>query len=362
MARSLNSFHKLLLQKGLSFVRFSLPRQTKAITYISYLPKSFHDLKSMANYQKEGFVFAPFFVDEDQPIWFLEADDKVEEVSNLIEDFIEQLPDRDLNWKIEIDSTSKREYTESFEKLMQALNSSKLDKVILSKIIAKPNTGESVFNLFSRLSEAYPRAFTYLIHMPSGEIWLGATPELLLKQDENGIQTMALAGTQLLKNRKPKDIVWENKEIDEQAYVREFVQQVLSSVSDSVTVSNTYSATAGNVVHLQTDFAVNQSFDRLKIIDIVEKLHPTPAVCGIPLEESRAYILNTEQHNRSYYTGFLGPVNRDSMSLFVNLRCMQVMSDKYALYVGGGITRDSNLEKEWQETEAKAQTLLSVID
>ena len=106
---------------------------------------------------------------------------------------------------------------------------------------------------------------------------------------------------------------------------------------------------------------MKQSFHRQKAFETAGKLHPTPAVCGIPLEKSRALILETEQHNRGYYTGFLGPVTAKSISLFVNLRCMQVLPEKCVLYVGGGITRDSEMEKEWLETEAKAETLLSVI-
>lgn len=364
MIQGLNRFHELLLKKRIPFVRFSLPGQTDAITYISYVPKSFPDLGFINDDQKKGFVFAPFLIDAEHPIWFLSADDVIERSSNMqvIEEFVEQLPDKEVELNTDLVSTSKQVYTKSFDKLMLALNSAKLDKVILSKIVSKSKTKETLFNLFSRIAETYPGAFTYLIHLPSGETWMGASPELLLKQDEKGIQTMALAGTQLLQNHKVEDIVWEKKEIDEQAYVQDYVKKILTGFSKSVSISETYTSKAGNVVHLRTDFSVNQTFGRMKVAEIVKKLHPTPAVCGIPVKESKALILKEEKHQRAYYTGFLGPVDADSMSLFVNLRCMQVFSAKHVLYVGGGITRDSIMEKEWTETEAKAQTLLSLID
>ncbi|MBN1649857.1 MAG: chorismate-binding protein [Bacteroidales bacterium] len=364
MKRNLHSLHQLLLNKGIAFARFSLPGQTEAKTYVSYLPESFSDLKSIVSIQKEGFVFAPFLVDQEHPIWFLSADDKIETGSNLqsIEEFIEQLPDAEEAWEMDQEETSRNDYAKSFDAFMQALKSSKLDKVILSKIVTKPKTGESLFQLYSRLSETYPDAFSYMIHLPNGKTWMGATPELLLKQDERTIQTMALAGTQLMQNRKIEDILWEQKEIEEQTYVRDYVKKILTGFSKSVSVSETYSVKAGNVVHLRTDFMVNQAFERINVVEMVKKLHPTPAVCGIPVKESRAMILRSEKHKRAYYTGYLGPVNASSMALFVNLRCMQVLSGSYALYVGGGITRDSILEKEWMETEAKAQTLLSVIN
>jgi isochorismate synthase len=74
------------------------------------------------------------------------------------------------------------------------------------------------------------------------------------------------------------------------------------------------------------------------------------------------FIRRTEAHSREYYTGFLGPVGLDDhMQLYVNLRCMKVLKDRLILYVGGGITHDSIAEDEWEETEIKADTLLSVL-
>jgi isochorismate synthase len=74
------------------------------------------------------------------------------------------------------------------------------------------------------------------------------------------------------------------------------------------------------------------------------------------------FILHLEKHNRKYYSGFMGPVNIDEkVLLFVNLRCMQVLCDKLVLHIGAGITIDSVPEDEWDETEIKADTLLSVI-
>jgi isochorismate synthase len=364
MQESLSQLHQILLDKGIAFVRYSLPEDTKAVTLISYDPISFENLDSLADNRDDGFLFAPFVISYEQPIWFLRADEIIDDskdIKTLLGE-LEVLPDAENKVVSSLESTSKTDYSKAFDAFMSQLKSATLDKAILSKIVSKPRTNETLVSIFSRLSKAYPSAFTYLISLPSGEIWMGATPELLLSQDKAGLQTMALAGTQLLKNRNLNDVVWQEKEVDEQAYVRSYVQNVLASVSDSVNVSSTYSALAGNLVHLRTDFKVNQYFNRSKSFSIAKRLHPTPAVCGIPLEKSRALILNAERHDRAYYTGFLGPVNANSISLFVNLRCMQVLSENYALYVGGGITRDSEMEKEWAETEAKAQTLLSVID
>jgi len=363
MSREINRIHQLLIKKGVAFVIYSLPKTTDYQLHISYKPKKFHNLDFLTSNNDKGFVFAPFDVDSKYPIWFLESDKIIDESSDLysIEKYLESLPDSKSKAKDSINSTTKEEYSIAFDKYKAALDSKQIDKVILSKIVSIEGCNLSLFELFNRMLTTYPKAFTYFIHLPNGETWMGASPEVLINHNEKGINTMALAGTQIIGDQKINKIVWESKEIEEQAYVKEYISEVLSTFTKKVNCSETYTSQAGNLAHLRTDITVNQIFDRSMIVEIIKRLHPTPAICGIPLESSRKLILNTENHNRAYYTGFLGPISSNSMSLFVNLRCMQILQDKFALYVGGGITRNSELEKEWLEAEAKANTLLSVI-
>jgi isochorismate synthase len=82
----------------------------------------------------------------------------------------------------------------------------------------------------------------------------------------------------------------------------------------------------------------------------------------MPKDKALAFILQQEGYDRSFYSGYLGPVHIDGQShLYVNLRCMQLGSDRAYLYVGGGVTADSCPDAEWRETELKAGTLLSVL-
>jgi len=116
---------------------------------------------------------------------------------------------------------------------------------------------------------------------------------------------------------------------------------------------------AGKIYHLKSTFSFDAPADPSKLI---ADLHPTPAVCGQPKKEAMQHILQSENYDRKYYTGYLGPVNfRNKSSLFVNLRCMEVSSEHIVLYLGGGITAASDPEKEWLETEAKAGTLLDIL-
>ena len=91
-------------------------------------------------------------------------------------------------------------------------------------------------------------------------------------------------------------------------------------------------------------------------------LHPTPAVCGLPKEEAKQFILDNELYNRDFYTGFLGELNlKGQTNLYVNLRCMQLKDNRISIYVGGGITADSNAENEWEETVIKAKVMKNAL-
>ena len=103
------------------------------------------------------------------------------------------------------------------------------------------------------------------------------------------------------------------------------------------------------------------SFPQLGSV-MLELLHPTSAVCGMPKEPSKDFILENEDFDREYFSGFLGPVNvLDETSIFVNLRCMKLMTNAVKLFAGAGIISNSNPEKEWIETENKMDTLLKVF-
>lgn len=80
-------------------------------------------------------------------------------------------------------------------------------------------------------------------------------------------------------------------------------------------------------------------------------------------EKAKKFILENEAYDRKYYTGYLGPIDttENSAIMYVNLRCMEVLANTIRLYVGGGITKDSDVHAEWEETINKAQTMLKVL-
>ena len=95
---------------------------------------------------------------------------------------------------------------------------------------------------------------------------------------------------------------------------------------------------------------------------MLQLLHPTPAVCGLPKEEAYHFIIEHEGYDRSYYSGFIGWLDtKGKTDLYVNLRCMNILPQTFTLYAGGGLLAASQLEDEWQETEDKLDTMRRIV-
>jgi isochorismate synthase len=157
------------------------------------------------------------------------------------------------------------------------------------------------------------------------------------------------------------DPVWSAKDRQEQAYVSDHVRSVIAPRSVLIDESEPHTVEAADLLHLRTDFSFRPR-PGVSLAEILHALHPTPAVCGLPKEEAFRFILGHEHGERSYYSGFMGPFGLNgSTHLFVTLRCMRIFSNACRLYAGGGLLTDSVEEQEWQETEAKLDTMRRLL-
>ena len=116
---------------------------------------------------------------------------------------------------------------------------------------------------------------------------------------------------------------------------------------------------AGELIHLKTTIEfIAPAAKRLLLAEI---LHPTPAVVGFPKDEAIRFIMDHENYNREIYAGYIGPISKDTMDVFVNIRCMQWRPEYALVYAGAGITLASNANLEWEETENKLRTIAAVL-
>ena len=252
-----------------------------------------------------------------------------------------------------------KEYGKQFDKMMKAIKSKCVQKVILSKpVVIRENFEKNLPEIFIKLIALYPKTFVFLVSSPETGIWMGASPELLFSKVGDKCTTVSLAGTR----SKFDDIsLWTDKEMEEQSMVSDFIDDALAKHSiKQYKKTGPSMLKVGNLTHLKTIYHFKSPSD-FQWGRFVKSLHPTPALCGEPKMEAMELIRKVETHNREYYGGFLGPVHRNSTHLYVNLRSMKIEKNKSTIYVGGGLTHQSNLQNEWDELKLKSKTLLSAL-
>jgi isochorismate synthase len=310
-----------------------------------------------------GFVFAPFRITEKSPVILLKPNVRFEDYTAADQLDINSFEPFQLGSEREACRfQTKDDYLKLIEETVADIRDGALSKVIISRLIPVKRTDTSLATTFFQLHDQTPNAFTYLVNLPVAGTWMGATPEVLIKSVDQQFETVSLAGTQV---RKPdaEEYYWSTKDIEEQAFVSRYMLEVFFNFDiHQYKTIGPETMESGKVAHLKTSFF----FPAEKISDcmgnFIADLHPTPAVCGLPKDLADEYIRLKEVHDRKYYTGYLGPWRlNQQVSLFVNLRCMEITLEEYILYAGGGITARSVPEKEWDETNQKAKTLLSVI-
>lgn len=258
---------------------------------------------------------------------------------------------------------SREEYLELVSTIVRYIHQGTFEKVVPSRVkIVEGAFSPRLGVIYEMLARAYPDAFVYIFNN-GDHCWVGATPEPLLLAVDGTMQTMSLAGTRTFSEENANIGAWNSKERLEQEYVTRYIARVIAHYNlTDVDLQGPYTKKAGNLLHLGTDFSFSARNLKGRLGAFLNELHPTPAVCGMPYRSSLELLMNFERHQREYYAGYLGPIGFDNrLDLFVNLRCMKVLGDRLALFVGGGITADSIPEEEWLETEIKADTLLSVI-
>ena len=400
-SHKIENLWKIALSDGLPIALWRLPKTTEKQLIIDL---SGHTSKVKVNFEElpSGFVMSPFegeslFLKGDLYYRFNANNQEVESNfrNKLVEkevfekkflvvdddtDFVDleekrtnQSPVQKKHFNTEHSIYNEILFAEMVSNAINAIDKGEVRKVVLSRTrnITLSDTFD-VIKAFKKLCDAYPNAFVSLVYLPDCQcFWLGATPETLVSVDKESIfRTMSLAGTQSAigehgESLSAGEIRWSHKEIEEQAYVSRYIIECFKKIRlREYHESGPKTVQAGNLMHLRTDYMVDTkevNFPQLGTV-MLELLHPTSAVCGMPKASALRIIVEQELHAREFYSGFLGPVNvQEESHIFVNLRTMKIQGNEATFFAGCGITEDSNPVKEWYETEMKVDTLANVV-
>ena len=339
------------------FVVYRKPNENVISGYFQKTKEAFF----VDDFTETGFIFSPF--NNQEKAILIPAEKSVYFRESLI---FEAPLSFAKNKRFVADESAKTHHLELVNKAIEEIKRKQFQKVVVSRREIVPLSNFMLLESFKKLLQIYPNAFGYIWFHPKIGLWMGATPETLLSLSEDRFKTMSLAGTQVYNGSTV--VSWQSKELEEQALVTRFIASQIKEIAVHLKTSEKETVKAGNLLHLKTQISGKLLRGASNLKTLLNALHPTPAVCGFPRLQTKKFILERENYQRTFYTGFLGELNvgRESIdskdsSLFVNLRCMEIKNNTAFLYVGGGITKDSIAQKEWEETVSKSAVMKAIL-
>ncbi|MDP1821238.1 MAG: isochorismate synthase [Acidimicrobiales bacterium] len=241
----------------------------------------------------------------------------------------------------------------------------RLSKVVLAReLVAEAEAAFDRTGILRRLQAAYPDCFVFLV-----DGFLGASPELLVGRSGERVHAQPMAGTAPRGGDPSSDAALAADLLSSTTYRREH-QITIDMVYDTLLPWCSYLdyeaepsiVRMANVQHLATLVEGRLSQPEPSILELVQALHPTPAVCGWPRAAAQAWIQEHEGFDRGHYAGTVGWVDaRGNGTWAVAIRCAEVHGSTARLYAGNGIIADSDPDTELAETEAKLSAMLSAL-
>jgi len=278
----------------------------------------------------------------------------------------EMLADAEFNWGD--GSLSPAEWQLRVAKAIDEIEKTELEKVVLARdLIVNSHRPIDVRKILRNLGSEYPSTWIFAV-----DGLVGATPELLLRLSRGMVTSRVLAGTISKTGDDEKDLALaaslarSSKDLEEHEYAVRSVADALDPFCTSTNVPDSpFVLHLANVMHLATDVtgALIESKKSVDAFTILEKLHPSAAVCGTPTNIASQVIKRIEGMSRGRYAGPVGWLDaRGDGELGIALRCGQIKENEIQIYAGCGIVAGSNPEKELSESNAKFAPMRSALN
>ena len=279
----------------------------------------------------------------------------------------DQVPDDQLEAPEFRESLSTDGWRAMVSRAVEAIRAGELQKVVLARAVEATASRElSVFALLRQLRASHSGSFVFS-YWRNDSAFVGASPERLVRLDGHNVRSSSLAGTVRRGANQPEDddlaaqLMASTKDQAEHAAVRNSLRRNLSEVCDDVVAAQTPALlTLPHLHHLHTDVTGRLRSDN-SLLDLVARLHPTPAVGGSPSEIALDFIRENEQLDRGWYAAPIGWVGRDAGEFAVALRSGVITGAAATLFAGCGIVADSDPDQELAESILKLQPMQLAI-
>ncbi|WP_257263781.1 isochorismate synthase MenF [Endozoicomonas sp. ONNA2] len=282
--------------------------------------------------------------------------------------FSQQLPEADFTFQVAGYQPDVSVWHQLVDKARQAFASGVLDKVVLARVTCLKLAGHlSPFSLLYPWQQANPHSYQFLFQ-GQGQTFFGCSPERLVKRLENIISTEALAGTIVRGQNLFEDaqlaslLMSDGKNIHENRLVLDDICHRLQPMCQSLEADRSHCVVKlHHIQHLRYQIrgVLNLDVCDQQLLDV---LHPTPAVGGVPREEAFSFIAANEPCPRGLYAGVCGIVGIRKSDFSVAICSARLAGNVLMLYSGAGIVKDSVADEEWSELDNKIATVLDILD
>jgi menaquinone-specific isochorismate synthase len=260
-------------------------------------------------------------------------------------------------------------WRDQIEAAVERIRAGTLRKVVLAQAQTVELEREvSVPAVYDRLTRTYSDCFRFLVAPEGGGQFFGATPERLVSRDGRTVRTHALAGS-TGRGDTPAEDEWLARELQESEkdshehdLVVEAVKDQLGPFATAISTGDRTVRRLATVQHLRTPVTADLAEDD-HVLSLVEALHPTPAVGGLPPDEALRTIKETEAFERGWYASPVGWFDAAGNGTFaVAIRSAVAQGDRATLFAGNGIVADSDPDREWDEVQLKYRPVLDALE
>lgn len=269
---------------------------------------------------------------------------------------------------LEIEEVKKTEWCASVAEVIETLRSSDLKKVVLARELRLQfSHGIPVEPVLKHLMSEQHESFVFALEA-DGDCFVGASPERLVKKAGNEVFSTCLAGS-IARGQSFEedenlgaDLLTDQKNLDEHQFVVEMIKNAMTEVCDEVMLPSAPALLKNkHIQHLYTP-VVGYAREGTSILQLVDLLHPTPALGGFPKEKAVEVIREKEELDRGMYAAPIGWLDYQSNGEFaVAIRSGLIQAEAASLFAGCGIVKDSVVESEYMETKIKFRPMLSSL-
>ncbi len=261
-----------------------------------------------------------------------------------------------------IEATPATEWQHQVDGILEAINAGEVRKVVGARCsIVNFEQPLSIRRVLRNLQDETGPVWRYAITRDGGTL-VGATPELLVSRRGDAVRAEALAGTLAKSSGSEDTLMASAKDRSEHEFVCEAVVEALAPLCSELHRPSTPTVRAlRRLFHLATPIR-GRLAQPTHVLDLCDRLHPTPATCGTPRDRALRIILSTERVPRGWYASPVGWFDAAGDGEFVvALRSGLVRSHTAYVYAGAGIVEGSSAEKELAETALKQLVLLRAL-